>query len=230
MLLLNPYFLQLKIYNQSSYKSNGLLLNKVNSCFNEIKGCQTREGDTMSGQIVFPPHFVDVEGEGSFLAGPIKGTEFRWQDAAIQYIQEHAPWLNVFSPRRSVDRAKDYTKVMYNEQIAWETEYLKRAAFENGVVVFWFAKEEVHYCERPFARTTRIEFGRFFAYHEIFGIKIVVGIEEGFDKGPEDERDGADYIRELLKDHPDIPICDTLEETLDMAIFYAYANDDDFEG
>lgn len=169
-----------------------------------------------SGLILIPPHNELPTGDSIFWAGPIKGAS-RWQDRAIELTKELAPNVNQFSPRRSVDRGKDYTNVMYNEQIAWETEHLILAA-GLGVVVFYLAKEETHYCERPFARTTRFECGRFFAYHELLGIKMVIGIEEGFDKGPGDPRDGADYIREILKNHPDVPICYDLEDTVRSAI------------
>jgi len=160
------------------------------------------------GQIVFPPKMIELLGPTVFLAGPIKGSE-RWQDKAIEYLSQKAPNLNIASPRRSLDRAKDYTENDYISQVEWESHYLRQSA-KNGVILFWFAKETTHYCERPFARTTRIEFGEWMAHHDIEGIKLVVGFEAGFD--------GDKYIRHRLKNYPEVKVAEKLQTALDFAI------------
>ncbi len=159
-------------------------------------------------KVIFPPEMVEVEGALAFLAGPIKGSA-RWQDEAISYLQRKIPILNVASPRRNLDQANDYSEKDYISQADWESHYLRRAAM-RGVIIFFFAKEETHYCDRPFARTTRIEFGEWIAHHEIDGTNIVVGFEEGFD--------GDHYIRHRLKSLPNVPIGENLEDTLEKAI------------
>lgn len=160
------------------------------------------------GIVVFPPQMIEITGTLAFLAGPIKGAE-RWQDEAIDYLQKEAPWLNVASPRLSLDRAKDYSEDVYISQVDWETHYLRRAAM-RGVIAFWFAKEQEHFCDRPFARTTRIEFGEWMAHHELTGAKVVVGFDPEFD--------GDKYIRHRLQAIRSIPIGETLQEMLDLVI------------
>lgn len=159
-------------------------------------------------RVIFPPKMVEIEGALAFLAGPIKGSA-RWQDDAIAYLQREVPALWIASPRRSLDRAADYTEHDYLSQADWEYQYLRRAAM-RGVIIFFFAKEKTHYCDRPFARTTRIEFGEWMAHHEFNGTNIVVGFEEGFD--------GDKYIRHRLKSLPNVPIGENLEDTLEKAV------------
>jgi hypothetical protein len=161
-----------------------------------------------NGVTVFPPKSVEVVGPLVFLAGPIKGSA-RWQDEAISYLERNAPVLNIASPRKSLDRAADYSENDYIDQVDWESDYLRRAAKE-GVIAFFFAKEETHFCDRPFARTTRIEFGEWMAHHELEGTKLVIGFEQGFD--------GDKYIRHRLQTMPGIQIGESLEAMLDMVI------------
>ncbi len=161
-----------------------------------------------ASRVIFPPEIVEIKGALAFLAGPIKGAA-RWQDEAIAYLQREVPVLNIASPRRSLDRTGDYTEQDYISQIDWESHYLRRAA-TCGVIVFFFANEETHYCDRPFARTTRIEFGEWMARHELNGTNLVVGFEEEFD--------GDGYIRHRLMSLPNIPIGDGLEDTLEKVL------------
>jgi len=160
------------------------------------------------GLVILPPNLEKPVGALIFLAGPIKGSE-KWQEEAISYLQKLAPEINIASPRKRLDREVIFTEEDYISQIDWETVYLQRAA-EKGAIIFWFAKEAIHYCDRPFARTTSIEFGEWMAHHEHLGSKIVVGFEKGYK--------GDRYIRQRLKSCPDIPIRETLQETLDEAI------------
>lgn len=160
------------------------------------------------GQILFPPKMISLLGPTVFLAGPIKGSE-RWQDEAIKYLSQKAPDINIASPRKSLDRAKDYTENDYIIQADWESHYLRQSA-NNGVILFWFAKETTHYCKRPFARTTRIEFGEWMAHHELEGTNLVVGFETSFD--------GDKYIRHRLKDYPKVKVAEKLRDALDLVI------------
>lgn len=162
----------------------------------------------MSKVIIAPRYVQNIDAQLIFLAGPIQGAE-RWQDLAIQLIQLQAPELYVASPRRATERGK-YTAEMYNQQVDWETYHLRKAG-ENGVVMFWLAKEFEHHCSRAYAQTTRFELAEWKMRHEYEAAKLVVGIEEGFT--------GAKYIRRRFpKDCPEVSLCSTLEETCREAI------------
>jgi len=167
----------------------------------------------MAGKTIIAPEYTDVEGPLIFLAGPIMGA-YNWQKEAIAIIQKNAPEINIASPRR--DLAKDcmpdgdFSEEIYNEQVDWETHYLQRAG-KDGMVLFWLAKEFKHACERAYAQTTRAELFEWKVYHQVYGAKLAVGIEEGFT--------GARYIkRRFSQDCPDIPVCNSLEETCMKAI------------
>jgi hypothetical protein len=141
-----------------------------------------------------------------FLAGPIQGTS-NWQSRAIEIIQDIAPGINIACPRRNIESYQkgNFTKEMYNEQVDWETHYLRQVA-KKGVILFWLAKETEHKCDRAYAQTTRLELGEWKVMHELKGTKIVIGIEDKFT--------GAKYIkRRFLQDCPDVEIHSILEET-----------------
>lgn len=158
----------------------------------------------MSGQVFLPPKLVPVDGPVVFLAGPIQGAQ--WQDRAIQLLQTLAPKLNIASPRRQYLDGE----FVYEAQVDWETHFLRRAA-QDGVVLFWLAKEVHHTCDRAYAQTTRFELGEWKVRHERDGTKLVIGIEEGFTN--------ARYIRRRFsQDCPQVPICTSLEETCQQAV------------
>lgn len=98
----------------------------------------------------------------------------------------------------------------YDEQVKWESEYLRRAG-ENGVILFWLAKEHEKIEGRQYAQTTRHEIAEWMVKHQIFGSKIVVGIEEGFV--------GDRYIRHrLATDCPDVKIHSNLSDLCSDAV------------
>ncbi|MEI6266404.1 MAG: nucleoside 2-deoxyribosyltransferase domain-containing protein [bacterium] len=160
-------------------------------------------------RIIIPPEKREVEGPMIFLAGPIKGSE-RWQEVAMEYIHEIDPNIYLASPRRVLDRQKDFTQEMYNEQVDWETEYLNRCARE-GAIIFWLASEKEHYCERPFAQTTRFELAEWKVKHENTGANLVIGIEDGFTNHR--------YIkRRFSQDCPEVPFFTDLKSTCLKAV------------
>lgn len=140
-----------------------------------------------------------------FLGGPIQGAA-NWQSFAIEYIHSARPDILIASPRRNyLPEEFDYYK-----QIDWETYHLQRAG-SNGVILFWLAREMVHFCERSYAQTTRVEVSDWKEKHIRDGAKLAVGIEVGFS--------GERYIRyRFIKDCPDITIVDNLEETCKKAL------------
>lgn len=150
-------------------------------------------------RVILPPHYPDPDGPIVFLAGPIQGAPL-WQLDATRLLLELMPELHVANPRRSDD-----TEVHYDAQVDWETHHLRRAA-GTGVILFWLAREETHRCDRAYAQTTRFELAEWKVRHERDGVKLAVGIDDGFT--------GAKYIRRrLAQDCPGVPVCDSLRET-----------------
>jgi hypothetical protein len=168
------------------------------------------------------PDRRDVRGPLVFLAGPISWEPTAWHDRAIALFGELAPHVTVASPRRSIEESRqlwsqredgkpgDFPEAAYNEQMDWETHYLRQAA-AHGAVMFWLAREDVHRCERPHAQTTRFELAEWKERAARDGAKLVIGIEEGFT--------GARYIRRrFAQDVPHVPVCDSLEATVRAAL------------
>ncbi len=72
--------------------------------------------------------------------------------------------------------------------------------------MFWLAKEAEVVEGREYAQTTRWELATWKERHLTRGVKLVVGIEEGFS--------GARYIRKVLTNEcPSVPLFKRLEET-----------------
>ncbi len=159
----------------------------------------------MNDKLILVPEHKEVDGPIIFLAGPIQGTE-NWQSKAIEIIHNLKPDLYIASPRREyLDK-----EFVYEDQVDWETHYLNKAA-QNGVIMFWLAKESQHDETRAYAQTSRFELGEWKTKHEHNKINLVVGIENGFTN--------AKYIkRRFLQDCPDIKIYESLEEVCREAV------------
>lgn len=154
----------------------------------------------MPGLLILPAYYPPVTGPLVFLAGPIQGAP-DWQAIAADTLRAIAPDLHIASPRREyLPGTFDYAA-----QVDWETHHLRRAT-ADGVILFWLNREERHRCDRAYAQTTRFELAEWKVRHERDGVKLVVGIDDGFT--------GAKYIRRRLElDCPGVPVCDTLEDT-----------------
>jgi hypothetical protein len=160
------------------------------------------------GEILTPPTYRDVTGPLVFLAGPIQGAP-DWQGEALAILGP-VPGLHVASPRRDLPGKREFTEGLYNEQVDWEHFHLERAG-QDGVVLFWLAREVVHHCDRAYAQTTRFELAEAVTLHRCKGTKVVVGIEEGFT--------GARYLRRTLtRKAPGIPVGSSLLWTCEAAI------------
>jgi hypothetical protein len=173
--------------------------------------------------LIEAPQRHDVDGPIVFLAGPVVWGPHEWHDRAFAYLRQLDPGIHVASPRR--DRATSATlwspredaadasgfpEGAYNEQLDWETHYLRLAA-SRGAVMFWLAREQTHNCERPHAQTTRFELAEWKERAARDGANVVVGIESGFR--------GARYIRRRFEqDCPAVPLCTTLEDTCRAAV------------
>ena len=165
----------------------------------------------MAVRVIQPPEIEKTQESIIFLAGPIQGAN-NWQAEAIKTIRRITSGVTVASPNKDYDEGT----FVYEKQVDWETEYLKRAA-QNGVVMFWLAlqndlgspNDKGFY--RAYAQTSRFELGEMKIKHERDGTKLVVGIEKGFGN----ER----YIRRrFAQDCPDVPIHDDLEDTCRSAV------------
>lgn len=159
----------------------------------------------MFDKIILPPQYIDTQNQPViFLAGPIQGAP-NWQAIAMELIQNLSSEIYIASPRKKYLDGE----FAYASQVDWETHYLNQAA-KCGVVLFWLAKEEIHFPERSYAQTSRFELGEWKVKHERDGINLLVGIEPGFSN--------ARYIRRRLQqDCPKVPVCDTLEDTCEQA-------------
>jgi hypothetical protein len=164
----------------------------------------------MEGKIIIAPVYTDIKGPLIFLAGPIQGA-YQWQRQAVKYIHQKAPEINIANPRRDVKIKGEFTTEMYNEQVDWETDHLKKAG-KKGAILFWQAKEFEHACYRAYAQTSRFELSEWKIKHQTDpSIKLAIGLEEGFT--------GSKYIRRRMsQDCPEIPILSSLEETCEQAI------------
>jgi hypothetical protein len=154
--------------------------------------------------VVGPPDYPPLAGPVVFLAGPIQGAP-DWQAEAVRLLAGRAPHVHVANPRRAYFPGE----FVYDAQVDWETHHLRRAA-ADGVVLFWLAREAAHDCGRAYAQTTRFELAEWKVRHERDGVRLVVGIEDGFT--------GARYVRRrFAQDCPRVPLCATLAEACSRA-------------
>lgn len=155
--------------------------------------------------VLQPPEIIEINDPLIFLAGPIQGAP-DWQAIATGYIHKHDPSIIIASPRR--DYLED--EFVYEKQVDWETHFLRKAG-KLGVVAFWLAKQTVETPGRAYAQTSRFEIAEWKMRHEYEGIKMTLGIEEGFGN--------ARYIRRRFgQDCPDVKITDDLETMCKNAV------------
>lgn len=171
----------------------------------------------MHERVISPTDYPDVQGPLIFLNGPIQGAE-DWQSKAIEIIQglDLQGSIIIANPRREYMTGH----FVYTEQVRWERFYRQRAR-DNGVNMFWLAKEIEHDPTRSFAQTTRFELAESLGWYLNRGhkhpSKMFIGIEKGFI--------GANYIEYVVShDYSEeggeiIPIFnDNLEYTCQMAV------------
>ena len=126
-----------------------------------------------------------------FLAGPIVGSE-NWQRNVCESIKD----LNtdkkilIANPRRKIIHDK-LSKKEFEKQVLWEIYYMDAAA-KNGCLFFWCAAPEKDYDGNSYARTTRIELGRYLESKKYNDkLNILVGLDIDFP--------GKEYIDFMLK-------------------------------
>lgn len=161
-----------------------------------------------------------------FLAGPIQGSEdwhskcfelFKIEYQKLQDSYKQLRWdpqfpnLIVCSPRRQYGIKKSFD---YKEQVLWETHHL-RLSGKQGVVLFWFENEKEQIIEngklRPYAKTSRFEFGEWKTRHDLLGTNVVLGLDT--------EWSNEKYFKARIdQDGSTIPICYNLEDTVKETI------------
>jgi hypothetical protein len=110
---------------------------------------------------------AEISPHSIFLAGPSPRGDgvFNWRPEAIELLASAGFTGQVFSP---LPRDGEWSKDYYG-QIAWELEYLERAA----VIMFWIPRDLEHL---P-GFTTNVEFGLY-----VKSGKIVLGFPKGAPK------------------------------------------------
>lgn len=157
----------------------------------------------MVGKIIQAPDFIEVDGPMIFLGGPIRGT-YRWHDDAIAYIHQIDPEIHIATPCSYPFHGN------HGLQNDWVVRNQERAA-EEGSLLFWMSRETGHKCNRSYAQEARFELGEWAANSWRDGVKLVVGIENGFT--------GGAYLHERLKrDYPNIPLCRMLRQSCLAAV------------
>lgn len=163
----------------------------------------------MERRVYIPTEYAELENNEKviFLNGPIQSAP-NWHESAIDLIHSIRPDIVIASPR------KEYLPMTfsYPEQVNWETAH-RRLAGRKGVNLFWLAAElpDKHDAARAYAQTTRFELAESKVRHEVYGEKMVIGIEKGFS--------GAKYIiQRFEEDCPDVPIAFSLEATVQEAL------------
>lgn len=156
---------------------------------------------------------------GIFLAGPILGAG-DWQSEADVHIRNFAAKANVsnlsiFNPRRpEFTDLKDFDDTTFYQQVDWEHTHLA-SAHNQGVRLFWLAKQTIPMPHRSYGLTTMFELGEaigdIIAKSQNPASKIIVGIEEGFTN--------EKYLRyTIAKKSPTVILASTLKETCQQTI------------
>ncbi len=132
-----------------------------------------------------------------FLAGPSpRGKEdYNWRIKALEYLNNKKFKGMVYIP---LPKDNNWLE-NYDAQIDWELMYLNKA----NAIAFWIPRDLVHL---P-GFTTNVEFGMF-----LKSDKIVLGYPKNARK--------MRYLH-YLANLNNVPVFDTLEETLDSSIFLA---------
>ena len=155
--------------------------------------------------LLFAPEYTRNLKKVIFLAGPIQDAEL-WHQRAIDYIQKKYKNYDILCPYNF-----ERKEFIHLEQIEWETDYLKYAS-ENGGILFWLANQNNETPGRTYAQTTRFELGEWIAKHSCDNnINISIGYDSKFH--------GIQYIKErILYDKLSISVSKTLEQAIDNLI------------
>lgn len=128
-----------------------------------------------------------------FLAGPIRGGG-DWQHAMAWELLQRNGNANIAVPSRwtAEHPLRDYFVAPFtqadNRQLVWERHYMEQAALsfkqrpdedgDPGCLVFWLgleSKTSPHPGPEPYAMDTRREVGKYTAFIQTHGARVVVG-------------------------------------------------------
>lgn len=149
-----------------------------------------------------------------FLAGPIFGTN-DWQKQATDVLYRLNPQIAIANPRCDEIMHLNNEDENWAIHVEWATAHLRLSSAFGGIM-FWLAPQTEHYCEKPFAQTTRFELAEWithYKYRKIHAperpLNIVLGIHDDFP--------GRDYIvHRVFNDCREFVIATTLEETCQL--------------
>lgn len=119
-----------------------------------------------------------------FLAGPIRCCR-NWQEKVLESFRENENDFRntvIASPRRKEGQVpeKDFSHLMYDSQVKWETDHLK-AAGKNGLIAFFLGTQLRNDPEQTFARTTRFELGEWFGeLKNRNDVRVIIGYDKTF--------------------------------------------------
>lgn len=163
--------------------------------------------------IISPPNTSAAENDTVvFLAGPIQGAR-DWQTELAKELLSSNPNLIVATPRAQSIKTKSFS---YNAQVSWEQRHLKMAAFNKGVVVFWFEAQDhslPYEKGRSYAQTTRFELGEVIGWKFLQpDIQLVIGVDPLYAKnGGGSEK----YIR-WLADEFGVQVQESLKDVVQV--------------
>ena len=161
-----------------------------------------------------------------FLAGPIRNAP-KWQEEAIRIFLEKNEAVFVACPTRElspdlmqfVEQDNPFNYQTFVRQRAWEQFYLNSAS-QKGCIIFWLPKEaaEKESPDKVYAHITMMELGEWIARCKTDKeINLVVGTDGNFP-----EWSTIEY--EIKTELPMVPICNSLEKTIETAIKFCRAD------
>lgn len=166
----------------------------------------------MKEKVISPTDYREIGNSPLiYLNGPNEGAP-DWQQEAIKLISrldtQQSIWIA--NPRYVyLDGA-----FVRREQTRWEG-WFREKARDQGVNLFWLAKQVTPTPGRSYARTTRWELSESLGWYihrsRKEPSKIAIGIEEGFE--------GEDFIRDRMGEvYEEVPIYSDLEYTCQMVV------------
>ena len=159
------------------------------------------------GKIIVAPHKEIPEGALVYLGG-VQAHVPDWHSDAIALLQINDS-ISIASPREARDARSAKTAEEQEKHFQWER-YYSEYAYQRGVMLFWFPKEQEGFSQSK----SMVEFGEAFTRAYLQNIKLLVGIEPGFE--------GEEYIRNILASKKiSINVADTLESLCEQVLLSA---------
>lgn len=156
------------------------------------------------GKIIIAPHKEIPEGSLVYLGGPLAFSP-DWHSDAIALLQINK-LISIASPREARDIRVEKTPEEKIKYLEWK-QYYSEYAYQKGVVMFWFPKEQ----EGSSESKAMFEFGEAITRTCLQNTKLLVGIEPGFE--------GDAFIRNIITSKKlTISIADSLEDLCEQVL------------